>query len=146
MSAVGNTLRIQADTGELAAVRQFVRDTGLRAGVRRPGIDDVIQAVDESVTNVIVHGYRGAKGFVDVEIEEVDDALVVRVRDQAPQFDPTKVPAPDTALSLDRHTYHGMGVFLTRELSDEVTYRYTAEGNELTIVKRYKKKQGGEMC
>jgi serine/threonine-protein kinase RsbW len=143
VNAVGNRLRIASDVDELAAVRRFVRDTAVSAGVGRPEIDDMVQAVDETVTNVIVHGYRGAPGFVDLEIEAEDGALVVRVRDEAPQFDPTTLQAPDTSLPLDQRPFHGMGVFLTRELSDEVSYRYTEGGNELTIVKRYNKPGGG---
>ena len=145
MTRVGHVMRIPAEVDQLAAVRHFVRETGLRAGARRPHIDDMIQAVDESATNVIIHGYRGAKGFVEIEIEAQDGAMVVRLRDDAPPFDPTGLPNPDTSAPLHERPFHGMGVFLTRELTDEVTYRQTDDGNELTLVKRYKK-PGGEMC
>jgi anti-sigma regulatory factor (Ser/Thr protein kinase) len=146
VSQVGQVLRIPADVGELAAVRKFVRDAGLSAGLRRPQIDDVVQAVDESVTNIIVHGYRGADGFIEVEVLKVNGTLVVRLRDQARPFDPTTLPDPDTSLPLDKRPYHGMGVFLTRELSDDVLYREMDDGNELTIVKRFETRSGGATC
>jgi serine/threonine-protein kinase RsbW len=146
-SGVGAVVRIPADVSELASVRQFIREHAWRAGADRQATDDLVQAVDESVTNAIVHGYQGADGAVEVELEVeqdgADQRLVVHLRDQAPAFDPTSVPDPDLSLPLERRPFHGMGVFLTRELTDEVTYRRTARGNELTLVKQLKSNEGG---
>ena len=87
-------LHIPADITELAGIRQFVREHAVRAGADRQQTDDLVQAVDESATNSIVHGYRGAEGWVEVEIDVLDSALVVRLRDQAPPFDPTDAARP----------------------------------------------------
>ncbi len=59
------------------------------------------------------------------------------MRDRAPPFDPTRLPDPDLTLSLEERPVGRMGVFLTRQLVDAVTYRLTGEGgNELTLTKR----------
>jgi anti-sigma regulatory factor (Ser/Thr protein kinase) len=52
------------------------------------------------------------------------------------------MPDPDTTLPLEVRKPTGMGVFLTREMTDEVTYRRTADGNELTLVKQYSHEGG----
>ena len=141
-----NSLRIEADVGQLATIRSFVREQARRAGADPRAVPDIVQAVDESVTNVIVHGYRGGAGAVDVEVEAVGRSLVVRLRDQAPAFDPTGWPDPDTSVSLEQWPQGGMGVFLSRELADKVTYRRTPDGNELTIVKECIDSRGGGAC
>lgn len=145
MKAAGKVLRIEADVEQLASVRKFVRDQAGRAGADKQATDDMVQAVDESVTNAIVHGYQGAVGSVEVEcdFDATDKQLVVHLRDQAPPFDPTTLPDPDLSLPLERRPFHGLGVYLTRDLSDEVTYRRTDHGNELTLVKRLNESQGG---
>jgi serine/threonine-protein kinase RsbW len=130
-----NVLRIQATVDDLATVRQFVRAQAERAGADRGAVPDIVQAVDEFVTNSIVHGYRGGGGPVEVEVDRSGTSLVVHVRDQAPQFDPTQLPSPDTTASLDKRALGGMGVFLARDLMDSVTYQRTKEGNELTLMK-----------
>jgi serine/threonine-protein kinase RsbW len=140
-----NVLRIPARVSQLAAVREFIRDQARRAGAGREVVDDMVQAVDESVTNAIVHGYRGAAGSIEVEVGVVHHALVVHVRDQAPPFDPTAVPEPEVDLPLEQRPFGGMGVFLCRQLTDEMTYRKTEHGNELTLVKRGIG-QGGVTC
>jgi serine/threonine-protein kinase RsbW len=142
----GSVLRIPANASELATVRRFIREEALRAGADPHAVADVVQAVDESVTNAILHGYRGSGGTVEVEVDSAGRSLIVRLRDQAPPFDPTHLPAPDITSSLDRRPLGGMGVFLARELMDAVTYQQTKDGNELTLVKECIKPQGGGRC
>lgn len=131
------TLRIPADTDRLAAARSFVRETAAAHGVRPDAVADIVQAVDESVCNIIVHGYAGDAGSVEIGLHRDGDDLVVRLSDQAPPFDPTSMPTPDLEAPLAARRPGGMGVHLTRELMDEVRHRVPpGAGNELTMVKR----------
>ena len=82
MSQVSDVLRIRADVSELAHVRQFIRDRSRLAGANRQTTDDMVQAVDELVTNSIVHGYKGDQGAIEVEVDIRDQSLIVRLRDQ----------------------------------------------------------------
>ena len=106
-------------------------------GADPTSVADMVQAVDESVTNIIKHGYRGRDGVVEVEVGRTGSLLVVRLRDNAPPFDPTRVPSPDLDVPLERRPLGGMGVYLTRELTDQV-HHGSAPGwhNELTLMKR----------
>ena len=140
----GAVLRIPASVTELAGVREFIRRHARAAGADPTAVHDVVQAVDESVTNTIEHGYDGRPGTIEVEVGHAGRSLVVRLRDQAPPFDPTSLPAPDTTLPLDRRPLGGMGVYLARELTDAVTYRRTADGNELTLVKECLDQEEGD--
>ena len=140
--ATQTRLRISADVDELANIRRFIREQAQLAGADPRAVPDIVQAVDESVANVIEHGYRGKPGPVELEVESSGRSLVVRVRDQAPPFDPTTVPAPDVDAPLETRQ-RGMGVFLARGMTDEMTYRRTSAGNELTIIKECIAPRGG---
>ena len=129
-----DVLRVPADVVQLAAVRAFIRDRAARAGAGPRAIDNLVTAVDESVTNVILHGYRGKPGNVEIDFAHADKSLVVQLRDQAPPFDPTKMPEPDTSLPLEERPLGGMGILLSRQMTDSITYRRTGDGNELTLV------------
>lgn len=130
-------LRVSAEPMNLARIRHFVEEQAVELGADETMVGDIIQAVDESVTNIIVHGYRGTRGIVEVEVRLAAGALVIQLRDHAPPFDPTGVPRPDLDLPLERRPLGGMGVHLTRELTDEATYRRPdGWGNELTLIKR----------
>jgi serine/threonine-protein kinase RsbW len=134
-----STLRVLAELPNLAVIRHFVEETAMALKADRDAIDDMIQAVDESATNIIVHGYRGRTGNIEIEVTQEGYVLVVRLRDQAPLFDPTRAPPPDLTLPLERRRLGGLGIHLTRQFSDSMTYRITSEGgNELALRKKVK--------
>lgn len=136
-SDMGRLIRVAAEPANLARVRHFVEEQAVELGADENMVGDIVQAVDESVTNVIVHGYKGDPGIVEVEVRLEAGALVIQLRDHAPPFDPTGVPRPDLDLPLERRPLGGMGVHLTRELTDEAMYRRPEGwGNELTLIKR----------
>jgi stage II sporulation protein AB (anti-sigma F factor) len=130
-------LTIPAELRSLAGVRAFVRERLATIGADDTAIADLVQAVDECVTNVIVHGYDGSEGSIDVELESDDRRVTVRIRDDAGAFDPTAVPAPDPDRPLEDRLHGGMGVALMRASVDELDHRLLPDGrNELTMIKR----------
>lgn len=131
-------LTIDADLTRLAEVRRFVRETAPGLGADETMVGELVQAVDEWVTNVIVHGYRGGSGPIEVELERSRFEIEVRIRDAAPAFDPDTAPAFDKTLPLERRPAGKMGIHLIRELSDRFERRDPdgAEGgNVVTICK-----------
>jgi len=104
------------------------------------GLEDLIQAVDEMSTNVLVHGYRRQPGPLTVEVEHAVGAVVVRIRDEAPIFDPGGAPRPShLEAPLAARPPGGFGIHLTRGCVDEMHHRARDNGvggNELTLVKR----------
>ena len=94
-------------------------------------------AANEAATNAIVHGYQGEAGHIEAEVMCEQDALVVRLRDRAPAFDPRQVPVPDLTAPLEERTPGGLGVYLMFALSDEVFYHRTPAGeNEIVLIRR----------
>jgi serine/threonine-protein kinase RsbW len=136
MAIATRTLRIPADLERLAEVRHFVRDAAATADAPIDCLDDLVQAVDEAATNVIVHGYRGSPGELDVAVGFDGQRFVVTIEDQAPSFDPTTRPEPDLSVPPERRTPGGMGVHLIRAATDELTWqRRPGGGNILRLVR-----------
>ena len=132
-----SSLRIAAELKNLAEIRRFVRETASALGVDPAMIPDVLLAVDEAASNIVLHGYQGQEGIIEIEVRREGDALVIRLRDEAAPFDPTCVPPPDLTLPLEQRALGGVGIYLIRQVMDEVTHRITPQGgNELTLVKR----------
>jgi anti-sigma regulatory factor (Ser/Thr protein kinase) len=118
-------------------MRQFVQEAAEALQIDPTATPDVILAVNEMVTNIIIHGYQGQPGMIDIEIYGQGRHLVICLRDQAPPFDPTAAPNPDLTLPLAMRPLGKMGIFLTRKLMDQMTHRVTAQGgNELILTKK----------
>lgn len=130
-------LSISADVKNLPVLRHFIEETGARLEANHEAIECLIQAVDEAVTNIIIHGYRGGPGNIAIQMDREENALIVSLRDQAPHFDPTQIPHSDLTESLEHRQSGGMGMHLIRHFTDKVAYQVTPEGsNELTLWKK----------
>ncbi len=139
-------LRLEAaGQDDLAAFRGFVHEAAADLAIDDDVMTDLVIAVDEVVTNIVRHGYRRRGGPVEVEIERTDDDILVRVRDEAPPFDPTTWPTPDLTLPLESRPTGGFGIHLTRSSVDRVQHRLrNGRGNELILVTASRDAHGRE--
>lgn len=136
-SAAVRTIRIPSDVGRLAEVREMIRRAATEAGADPGYVGDLVQAVDETATNAIVHGHAGRAGWVEVRCAHEEDRLIVTIEDDAPTFDPTGVPEPDLSVPPERRRPGGMGVHLARLCVDEISHRpRSGGGNILTLVRK----------
>jgi anti-sigma regulatory factor (Ser/Thr protein kinase) len=130
-------LSIIADLDKLGEVRSFIKRAGTALGASEDVVGDLCLAVDEAVTNIVLHGYDGAGGPVELRVERDGDDLEVLLRDRAAAFDGHGVPAPKLDESLSERKFGGMGVYLIRHLTDRSEFQPRAGGgNELRLVKR----------
>src|SRR5574341_396480 len=101
MAASRRFIRVKADPENLTVIRGFIRLNSIALGTGRDQIGDIVIAVDEAVTNVILHGYRSQGGTVEIELEREGNYLVIYIRDQAPVFDPLEAPPPPLNMPLE---------------------------------------------
>ena len=132
------SINVPATVDELAKVRAFVRDSVAGFGGSKRVADDLAQAVDEATCNVMLHGYQGKAGDVEIEATLRDSKIEIRILDRGPTFDPTKapLPAPGATPAPRRPGGVGVGIQLLRTLTDEVHHSARPDGgNELTLVR-----------
>ena len=95
---------------------------------------DLVLVVDEVAANIMRHGYRGRPGPVEVEVAGDRQDVVIRLRDEAPAFDPTTWPCPTSTLRSSDEPPGGLGIHLTRLCVDRMDHRQRpGGGNELTL-------------
>jgi serine/threonine-protein kinase RsbW len=130
-------LRVAANLQYLATIRCFIVEAATVLVAEPSVIPRLELAVDEAATNIIVHGYRGQSGRIEVEVGREGPDLIVCLRDDAPPFDPTTVPPPDLSRSPLEWGPGSLGLYLIRQIVDEIHYhRTTTGGNELTLIKK----------
>ena len=130
-------LVVANDTKYLIVVREFVSRMIRQSRVTKDDENKIILAVDEAVTNIIEHGYdQGVSGSIEIEVETDPKQFKIVIRDTGRVFNPEAVPTPDMKEHLKTGRKKGLGLFLMRQIMDEVRYRYKdGVKNELTLVK-----------
>jgi serine/threonine-protein kinase RsbW len=122
----------------LVKIRKFVAKAARLAGLDRDAIYAVKLAVDEACTNIIEHAYGGeGRGEIQCSWDASDDGLRIVLRDRGKPFDPSKIPEPNYNVPLEELKPRGAGLFLIRNLMDEVQFDFESEeSNVLTMIKR----------
>jgi anti-sigma regulatory factor (Ser/Thr protein kinase) len=95
-------------------------------------------AIEEISTNIIKYGYAHERpGPIQVACACQDERLCVIIRDRGQPFDPHDAPPPDLSGDLASRAIGGLGLYLVRELADDLSYRHDpASGwNELVVMK-----------
>ena len=126
-----------AELTDLVSMRAFIKESAIKLGGDAEPVTELLIAVNEALTNIIVHGYQNKPGLIEIIVERETNDIRLRLLDSASEFDPTSVPQPDITLPLEQRPYGGMGVHMMRSFSDELNYRLTADGmNELIFTKQ----------
>jgi len=116
----------------------MVKAAAARCFVEPSTIGKITLAVDEAVANVMEHAYEGLEpGDVRVAVRRDEDRFVVTVTDKGHQFDPGSIASPDMRQHVKMGNRNGLGIFLIRQIMDEINYSYVHKSghNELRMVK-----------
>ena len=93
-------------------------------------------ALEEAVTNVIMYAYpEGTDGLVDIEAIIRKDSLSFVISDSGQAFDPTAQPDADITESLEERPIGGLGIYLVRNIMDNLSYERSDGKNIFTMTK-----------
>lgn len=93
-------------------------------------------AIEEAVQNIITYAYADAAApWLEVRAERQGGDLVITLKDGGRPFNPLKHEAPDLSLPAEERPVGGLGIFLTRSMTDAVSYAYEDGCNILTLTK-----------
>lgn len=118
----------------LEGIRDYVARAAGEAGFDRGATYNLCLAVDEIVTNIILHGYEeaGLSGDINVGADIDADKLVVRIEDHGKAYDPNAHRMPemeDLSLPLEMRNMGGLGILLAKDAVDDLQYDSTEQGN-----------------
>ncbi len=124
-----------AKTPELAAVWEFVSSELASHGVPDAEMMRIELAVEEVFVNIASYAYPDGGGDAKVSVAVINDDVTIRFEDRGVPFDPLKADEPDTDASLEEREIGGLGIFLVKEMMDDVRYEYKDGKNILTFSK-----------
>ncbi|MXY67750.1 MAG: ATP-binding protein [Acidobacteriia bacterium] len=93
--------------------------------------------LDELATNVINHGYGAGGHSFQITIKSNPEAVQIELVDEARPFDPLQdAPQPAIDAGVHERKVGGLGVYIVKELMDEMEYRREDGKNRLILVKK----------
>ncbi len=90
--------------------------------------------LEELALNAMTYGRQGGLSELQVSISPGVEEIVVELHDNGAAFDPTRdAPVPDLDAAMNDRPVGGLGLFLIREMVDDLAYRREEGWNHLTI-------------
>ncbi len=128
-------LSLPAKRESLDAFRHFVMTMAQSVPLASAVMSKIDLVLEEVLLNVMDYAYAsGREGTMDVGCGLLNDEFFqVLVQDQGRPFNPLSQAAPDLTADIDHRLIGGLGVFLTKKMTDRLAYRYEHGRNILEL-------------
>jgi serine/threonine-protein kinase RsbW len=129
-------LRLKNQMEELTHVNQFVEEIGEELGLDMELQMNLNLVIEEMVVNVISYAYPEGK-VADIELVAESDGkeLTFMLTDSGKEFDPTMKVDTDMSVNPAERDLGGMGIYIVKNIMNEVTYQRLEGKNLLTMTK-----------
>jgi serine/threonine-protein kinase RsbW len=129
-------ITIKAGTSELYNVREAVK-AFIGTGLEKKEAGKVVLAIDEALSNIIIHGYEcNGTGTIEIEMESDRSSFRFIISDNAPAFNPLENPPPDIDEYIDSGSSHGLGIDIFKKTMEVYYEKSESGGNRLILVRQ----------
>jgi anti-sigma regulatory factor (Ser/Thr protein kinase) len=128
-------LTVPALDEQLENVQTFIDEKLREGGFSARAINQVMLAAEEIFINIAHYAYSCA-GDAEISAEIAGEVAVITFTDAGRPYNPLESRAPDITLSAGDRQPGGLGIFMTRKLTDGMEYEYAGGKNVLRIKKR----------
>jgi len=131
-------IRIKNRLDELSRVNQFVEEIGEELGLDMELQMNLNLVMEEVVVNVISYAYpEGKEADIELLAESDDKELTFVLSDRGKEFDPTMNEINDADMEVNpaERDLGGMGIYIVKNIMNEVTYQRLEGKNLLTMKK-----------
>ena len=129
-------LIIKNQVGELERVNQFIEEIGEELGLDMELQMNLNLVMEEMVSNVIFYAYpEGKTADIELVAESNGKELTFMLSDQGKEFDPTAKEDADPDVDPMDREIGGMGIFIVKNIMNQVTYQRLEGKNLLTMKK-----------
>lgn len=93
--------------------------------------------LEELGLNALTHGREHGLDQLSISIRSDTESIVIEMVDNGAPFDPlTDAPVPDPDAPLESRPVGGLGIYLIRNMVDDVHYKHADGRNCLTLTTR----------
>ena len=129
-------IRIKNQVNELERVNQFIEEICEELGLDMELQMNLNLVIEEMVSNVIFYAYPQEKSEeIELTAESDGKELTFVLSDKGMEFDPTKKDDADPNVNPMDRDIGGMGIYIVKNIMNQVTYQRLEGKNLLTMKK-----------
>lgn len=129
-------IKIKNQVGELEKVNAFIEEIGDELQLDMELLMNLNLVMEEMVSNVIFYAYpEGKTADIELSAECTGHTLTFVLSDKGREFDPTMKEDIDTGTDPADRELGGLGIYIVKNIMNEVTYQRLEGKNLLTMKK-----------
>ncbi len=130
-------ISIKNQVAELDRVARFIEEIGEELSLDMELQMNLNLVMEEMVSNIIFYAYpEGVEATIELSAECDGKELTFVLSDQGRAFDPTLKENFDMDVNPAERELGGMGIFIVKNIMNQVTYQ-RLEGRNLLTMKKY---------
>ncbi|MCD7925707.1 ATP-binding protein [Phocaeicola sp.] len=127
---------IKNEISEISKLQAFVDEMGEEWELSPKLVFNLNLVLEEAVSNIILYAYPKQMGKeISITADKNDNILLLTLTDTGKEFNPTEVPEVDITLSAEERPIGGLGIFLIKNIMNEVEYQRVEGTNVFTLKK-----------
>ena len=127
---------IKNKISELEKIAQFIEEIGEELGLSMELQMNLNLVMEEMVTNVIFYAYpQEEEADIELLVKSDGKELTFVLSDQGKEYDPTAKEDSDMSVNPAERELGGMGIFIVKNIMNNVTYQRLEGKNLLTMTK-----------
>ena len=125
------------DINEISRLNEFIEEIGEAFSLAPDIVFNLTLVLEEAVVNIINYAYpkeEHERIYLSAKLQ--NGSIILVLTDTGKEFDPTAAPEADVTLSAEDRQIGGLGIFLIRQIMNEVKYQRLDGKNILTLEKK----------
>ena len=126
------SLRINSKPDEIKRVEELIETLEKKFNLPEDVYGNMMICITEAVNNAIKHGNENDPAkTVTLDVKKQENKITVQVSDEGDGFDTSELPDPLASENLLKNS--GRGVFIMKQMADEINYLNNGSTVELTF-------------
>ena len=97
-------------------------------------INKINVCLEEIYVNIVSYAYDNQKGTAEISIAKAENEIVLTFKDEGVEYNPLQKEDPDTSLSLEERPIGGLGIYMIKNIADQIYYKRENDKNILTLI------------
>jgi len=135
------SIELDATLENWKSVKNFLKEILVEKNCSRDDERTLQMAIEEIYCNIVNYAYAPHVGKVKIvgHFENDECVIILQFIDEGKPFNPLEKDEPDFTIAPEDREVGGFGIFIVREMVDNMSYEYKDRKNILTLKKNLAK-------
>ena len=121
-----NTVRVANRIFETRLYNLFLSDEELK--------NKIDMTAEEIFANISFYAYPEKNGIIEATLIKTENNLIFEFKDEGTEYNPLEKPDPDINLPPEERPLGGLGVYMVKQMTDDLFYNRENHQNILTLI------------